>query len=302
MVLRFREWLSLCYPPLAFYEGDEGLRAFIDSQNRSFKDFLKTLLAAKKITDPGLAQEAEALIADRANHLFNYGQELLRIASAGRGRLAGGDTLQGATEAAGRMWELLWRPEAYEGAETWETRFPGSAGRGGIRGTVRAVANNLIGHFAKRLRKIRAGVSTVQRSQIEAPIDPEARAANPEGEWEEWRAAILQELVNDLNHELATNRGGKHWEARVRNLRWAIAIAARQMSISYHWRSMPEVMSEIPELRGVGRGGLQQALRNLIDDARDRVVARMGSEKEQAVAHWLQARGHRLWGGLKARR
>ena len=51
----------------------------------------------------------------------------------------------------------------------------------------------------------------------------------------------------------------------------------------YQWRSMPEIMAEIPELREVGRGGLQQVLKGLIDDARRRVVARLGSEKEQAV-------------------
>ena len=44
----------------------------------------------------------------------------------------------------------------------------------------------------------------------------------------------------------------QHAEARLRNLRWAIAIAEKQMAIPYLWRSMPEVMEEIPELRGVG--------------------------------------------------
>ena len=202
-------------------------------------------------------QEAETLIADRANQSFNYGQELLRIASGGRGHLAGADAVQGATEAAGRMWELLWRPEAYAGTQTWETRFPMSAQRGGIRGTIRAVANNLIGHFAQRLRKGRASISTLQQSQIgdtDSAFDVAGRASNRAGEWEEWRSAIIQELANDLHDELARNQGGKHGEARVRNLRWAIAIAEKQMAIPYHWRSMPEVMAEIPELRGVGRG------------------------------------------------
>jgi hypothetical protein len=67
------------------------------------------------------------------------------------------------------------------------------------------------------------------------------------------------------------------------------------MAIPYQWRSMPEVMAEIPELRGIGRGGSQQALKTLIDDARMRVVAKMGSDREQAVAYGLQARrGRRL--------
>jgi len=286
-MLQFREWLFIV-------EGDDGLQAFIDSQNWSFKDFLRKLLEAKKITDPRLVREAQSLIADQANGTFNYGQELVRIASGGRGRLAGGDTLQAATEAAGKMWEKLWRLEAFTGTLTWETRFPGSVSRGGIVGTVRAFANNLIGHFAQRLRKSRAGVSTFQQSQVyqrDNPFDVAAGASNQPGEWEEWKAAIMRELINDLRNEEQNNQGGKHWQARIRNLRWAIAIADKQMAVPYQWRSMPEVMAEIPELRGVGRGGLQQTLKNLIDDARNRVVAQMGSDREQSVAHWLQTRG-----------
>jgi hypothetical protein len=82
----------------------------------------------------------------------------------------------------------------------------------------------------------------------------------------------------------------------VRNLRWAIAIADRQMAVPSERRSLPEVMAAIPEVRGVGRGGLQQTLKNLIDDARQRVVAQMGSEKEQAMARRLQTRGRRTGG------
>jgi hypothetical protein len=289
----FWEWLVAVAPNLGltFTEGDEGLQAFIVAQNQSFKDFLRKLLAAKKITDPRLVREAEALIADHSNSLFNYGQELVQIASAGRGRLAGGDTLQAATEAAGRIWEKLWQLESFPKGQTWESRFPLSVQRSGIVGTVRAFANHLIGHFAQRLRKSRASVSTMQQSQIDAPIDPAARAANQEGEWEEWRSAILRELINDLRSVEARSPGGKHGEARIRNLRWAIALAEEQMAIPYQWRSMPKVMEEIPELRGVGRGGLQQTLKALIDDARHRVVAKMGSDREQGVAYWLQRRG-----------
>jgi hypothetical protein len=273
---------------------DVGLRAFIDSQNWSFKDFLKKLLAAKKITDPLLVREAQALIAGQAD--FSYGAELMRIASAGRARLAGADAVQGATEAAGRLWELLWRLGSYPGTQTWETRFPLSALRGGIIGTVRAVANNLIGHFAQRLRKSRAAVSTFQQSQIDEPIDPEGRAISQEGEWAEWKEAILRELVNDLSDELASSRRGKHREARVRNLRWAMAVADAQMKYPYEWRSMQEVMAEILGLQGVPRGGLQQVLKNLIDAARLRAVRRLGSEKEQAIAYRLQRRSHRSVG------
>jgi hypothetical protein len=276
---------------LGGFRSDIGRQAFIDSQNWSFKDFLRKLLAAKKITDPLLVQEAQALIAGQAD--FSYGAELMRIASAGRARLAGADAVQGATEAAGRMWEKLWRPESYAGGQTWESRFPSSVQRGGIRGTVRAFANNLIGHFAQRLRKSRASVSTFQRSQVDEPIEPEGRATSQEGEWAEWKEAILRELVKDLNDELASNRRGKHWEARIRNIRLAIAIADRQMAFPYQSRSIRDVMAEIPGLQGVPRGGLQQVLKNLIDDARMRVVKKMGTEKEQAVAYGLQRRSHR---------
>jgi hypothetical protein len=256
---------------------------------RQAKQTWKPLLWFRKITHPRLVQEAEALIADQPNSLFDYGEELLKIASGGRGRLAGGDTLHAATEAAGRMWEKLWRPDAYPGTQTWETRFPLSAQRGGIRGTVRSFADHLIGHFAQRLRKSRASVSTVQRSQIDAPIDPAARATIPADEWEEWKAAIIGELVKDLHDEMASE-GGKLRQSRVRNLRWAIALVDKQMEYPFQWRSMAEVMAEIPGLQGRPRGGLQQELKNLLDDARTRVVAKMGSDWEQAVAHWLQAR------------
>jgi hypothetical protein len=293
----FREWLTLRYPLFeargfgGSWSGVE-LQAFIDTQNWSFKGFLKALLLAQKITDPRLVAEAKALIADQDNHLFNYGEELLKIASSGRGRMTGGDIPQAATEAAGRLWERLWSLDSYPGGQTWESRFPQSAQRNGLRGTVKSVANYVIGHFGQRMRKSRSGVATVQRSQIEAPMDPQARVTNPEGEWEEWKAAIIGELVKDLHDEMA-REGGKHWQARIRNLRWAIAIAEKQMAIPYQFRSMAEVMEEIPELRGVARGGLQQTLKNLIDAARNRAVAKIGSAREQALAYSLQRRSQR---------
>ena len=79
----------------------------------------------------------------------------------------------------------------------------------------------------------------------------------------------------------------------IRNLRWALAIADKQMTFPYQWRSMAEVMAEIPELRGVARGGLQQTLKNLLDAARNRVLAKMGTEREKAVARSLQRGRHR---------
>jgi hypothetical protein len=150
------------------------------------------------------------------------------------------------------------------------------------------------------LRKSRAGVSTFQRSQIDEPIEPEGRASNDEGEWQEWKEAILRELVKDLNTELRSKRRGKQWDARVGKIRFAIAVADAQMKYPYQWRSMREVMAEIPELRGVSRGGLQQVLQNLINDARMRVIKRLGTEKEQAVAYGLQRRSHRSPGQTEA--
>jgi hypothetical protein len=85
-------WQGLANLSLPVTEGDEGRQAFIRAQNQSLKDFLRNLLEAQKITDPRLVREAEALIADQSNRLFNYGEELLQIASGGRGQLGGGDT------------------------------------------------------------------------------------------------------------------------------------------------------------------------------------------------------------------
>ena len=83
-------------------------------------------------------------------------------------------------------------------------------------------------------------MSTMQQSQTDAPINAQARAANPEGEWDEWQAAILRELIKDLRSEEARNEGGKHGQARIRNLRWAIAIAEKQMAIPYQWHRCPK--------------------------------------------------------------
>src|SRR5262249_10752490 len=118
-----------------------------------------------------------------------------------------------------------------------------------------------------------------------------SRQEYPSGEWEEWKTAILRELLQDLRIEEERGQRGKHAEARIRNRRWALQLAEKLMAFPYQWRSMPEVMDEIPELRGV-RGGLQQTLTNLIDDARNRAVAKMGTEREKAVARSLQ-RGRR---------
>ena len=143
-----------------------------------------------------------------------------------------------------------------------------SVARGGIRGTVRSFAANLVGHFAQRLRKSRSGVSTFQQSQLAAPIDPQAREATPAGEWDESEgshpAGAYERPAAGKKHATRAANTPRHASA---TLRWAIAFAEKQMAVPYQWRSMPAAMAEIPELRGVGRGGLQQTLKSLIDDA-----------------------------------
>lgn len=60
-------------------------------------------------------------------------------------------------------------------------------------------------------------------------------------------------------------------------------------------------MEGILELLEVARGGLQQALKNLSDDARMRVVKRLGTGKDQAVAYGLQRRSRRTLGKTEGR-
>ena len=115
-------------------------------------------------------------------------------------------------------------------------------------------------HFAQRLRKGRASISTLQqepdrRHGQRALRRVAGRASNRAGEWEEWRSAIIQELANDLHDELARNQGGKHGEARVRSLRWAIAIAEKQMAIPLPLAApMPEVHGRNPGVARRGQG------------------------------------------------
>jgi hypothetical protein len=78
------------------------------------------------------------------------------------------------------------------------------------------------------------------------------------------------------------------------------AIHARSPSRLDH-KGGGRVMAEVPGLQGLRRGGLQQALKALIDDARMRVLRRLGTEKKQAVAYGLQRRGHRSLGQTEGR-
>jgi hypothetical protein len=52
-MMTFWEWLGQDLQRLLReMRGDEGYQAFVDSQNRSFKVFLKQLIQARKFTDP----------------------------------------------------------------------------------------------------------------------------------------------------------------------------------------------------------------------------------------------------------
>jgi hypothetical protein len=64
---------------------------------------------------------------------------------------------------------------------------------------------------------------------------------------------------------------------------------------------MSEVMEGIPELPEVARGGLQQALKNLIDDARMWGVKLLGAGKKQAVTYGFQRRSRRPLGKTEGR-
>jgi hypothetical protein len=195
MMMTFWEWLGQGYEHgfvqefrRLFREGDEGYQAFLDQTNAAFRAWIGTLLRMGKFTDPRNEAEARAIVDDPT--YFNYAQELLAAAAGGRARLQGQDVLDGAQEVNGQLWMRLLDPKLYEpkGA-TWESRNPLSAGRGGIRGTIRSWARNMAGHFAYRLNKRRTGVTTRQFSQVRdtgSPFrDPPARPQESDLEWED---------------------------------------------------------------------------------------------------------------------
>src|SRR5262249_53445254 len=146
-----------------------------------------------------------------------------------------------------QLWTKLLNPKLYEPENmTWESRNPLSAGRNGVRGTIRSWARNKAGHFAARLNKLRTGVTTRQISQIQdpdQPFEPPARSSMSDLEWEDLQQAIINDLETQLRQEIEAQ--GPHWRSRVRNLRWAVEIVQRQMAIPWTWRSMPEIAGEI---------------------------------------------------------
>jgi hypothetical protein len=260
--------------------GDQGYQAFLDQANSEFRKMIGVILRMGKFTDARNAAEAKAIVADPT--YFNYAQELVSAAGGGRARLQGQDILDGAQEANVELWMHLFNPKLYEPTRvTWESKNPLSASRGGIRGTIRSWARNKAGHFASRLHKRRTGVVTRQVSQFQDPensFDAPARATMSDVEWHDLKRAIIKDLKEQLQKEIATH--GSHWESRARNLRFAVELVQAQMRFPWQWRSMPEAIQEIPGLKakltnGQGvlqRGGLVNTLKGIIDKARSKAL------------------------------
>jgi hypothetical protein len=278
MMVTFWEWLGHGYQfgfvqrLLREMRGDEGYQAFIDQTNREFRAWIGTILRMGKFSDPRNEAEARAIVADPS--YFDYAQELVSAASGGRARLRGQDILAGAQQVNGQLWMSLLGPQLYalEGV-TWESKNPFSAARGGIRGTIRAWARNVAGHFAASIHKRRSGVTTRQISQIQdpdQPFDPPARPEMSESEWDDLRQAVVNDLEGELRHEIEAQ--GPHWQSRVRNLGWAIQIVRHQMALPWQWRSMPEIADEIPGVEARLRGGLADQLKRRIDKAKRKAL------------------------------
>jgi hypothetical protein len=296
-MITFWEWLGQGYQ-FAFVqqlqrlirEGDE---VYQEETNREFRAWIGTILRMGKFTDPRNEAEARAIVAD---HYFNYAEELVAAASGGRARLRGQDILDGAQEANFQLWTKLLNPKLYEPeGVTWESRNPFSAERGGLRGTIRSWARHVVGHFAARIHKRRAGVATHQVSQIhdpDNPFEPPARPEMSDLEWEDLRQAIINDLETQLQKEIESQ--GPHWRSRVRNLRWAVEIVKQQMAIPWEWRSMPEVAADVPGLQAGLRGGLADQLKRRIDQARRKALG-------EARLSFLQPADRGVWSVILGR-
>ena len=283
-MITFWEWLGR---RRLIREGDEGYRAFVDQTNAEFRKMIGAILQIGKFTDPRNEAEAREIVS--APNYFNYAQELVGAARGRRARLQGQDVLGGAQDANVQLWMKLLNPKLYEPeGVTWESRNPFSAGRGGIRGTIRAWARNAAGHFAARINKRRTGVSTYQVSQIqdpENPFDSPARPTMHDLEWDDLKRAIINDLERQVQQEIESREA--HWQSRARKLLWAVEIVKRQMVLPWTWRSMPEVADEIPGLAGGLRGGLPDQLKRIIDLSRRKALgeARIPVAEVLARAH-----------------
>jgi hypothetical protein len=133
--------------------------------------------------------------------------------------------------------------------------------------------SNKAGHFAARLTKRRAGVTTRQISQIQDPdnpFDPPARPSMSDLEWHDLKRAVINDLEAQLRKEIEGK--GPHWRSRARTLLLAVEIVKRQMTIPWEWRSMPEVARDVPGLEAGLRGGLADLLKRRIDQARRKAL------------------------------
>jgi hypothetical protein len=289
MMVTFWEWLSqgnefgyLQELQRLFREGDEGYQSFLDQTNAMFRQVIGAILRMGKFSDPRNEAEAQKIVTDPT--FFNYAQELVDAATGGRARLRGQDALDGAQDANMQLWMNLLSPRLYEQeGVTWESRNPFSAGRNGVRGTIRSWARNKAGHFATRLLKRRTGVTTVPISQFQdAPFDPEARPHESDVEWEDLRQTIIDDLEAQLRKEVEAE--GPHWKSRVRNLRLAVEVVKRQMAIPWTWRSMPEIADEMG-LQTALRGGLADQLKRLIDQTKRRVLGEAKHREQPSLIH-----------------
>jgi hypothetical protein len=276
MMVTFWEWLGQGYEcgfvQRLFREGDEGYQAFLDQTNREFRKWIATILRMGRFTDRRNEAEAQAIVTN-PNH-FNYAQELLTAASTGRARLKGQDVLDAAQEASVQLWAKLLNPQLYAPENvTWESKNPSSAERNGIRGTIRAWARNVAGHFAARINKRRPGIATFQASQIQNPDNPfeiPARPVMSNLEWDDLKQAIIDDLESQLRKVIEGK--GPHWRSRADALRWSLEVVKRQMSNPWEWKSMPEVAADIPGLQAGLRGGLADQLKRRIDQARRKAL------------------------------
>jgi hypothetical protein len=279
MMLSFWEWLGQGYEfgylqelQRLFREGDEGYQAVLDQTNAMFRKLIGAILNMGKFSDPRNEAEAKRIVADPT--FFDYAQELVSAASGGRARLKGQDRLDGAQDVNMQLWMNLLNPKLYEPAGvTWESKNPFSAERGGIRGTIRSWARNKAGHFAARINKLRAAVTTHQISQLSDPhnpFDPPARPQMSDLEWEDLKRAIVSDLEAQLRREIEAQ--GPHWQSRARNLRLAVEIVKRQMAIPWEWLSMPQIARDVPGLEAGLRGGLADQLKRRIDQARRKAL------------------------------
>ena len=135
------------------------------------------------------------------------------------------------------------------------------------------------------------GVVTHQFGQLQRPFDSPGRPERSNLEWNDLRQAIINDLEKQLQKEISSQ--GAHWQSRVRNLRWAAEVVQRQMAMPWEWRSMPDVIEEIPDLKAkltnaqgkLLRGGLVNTLKGVIDRARSKALGECSQRNRSNATH-----------------